>query len=213
MRVSAKSILFAMAALAAPIFVAAPAQAVPMVTYIWTTTSEGFGPHVDKPTTASFQVPLADVLAGKILQNDITNIQLTYPGLTFNTTVTSSGGFDFAAFVNPVTGAFIYHDVNQGLSVEAFAGTDINQATTFLSITVDAVAYTSGGQPLTSVKDQFNALNNGNAFAGFPTAGFWTAQLPATGGVPEPATWAMLIAGFGGVGAMMRRRRSRALTA
>ena len=28
-----------------------------------------------------------------------------------------------------------------------------------------------------------------------------------SGAVPEPATWAMMIAGFGGVGAMMRRRR------
>ena len=27
------------------------------------------------------------------------------------------------------------------------------------------------------------------------------------GGVPEPATWAMMIAGFGGLGAMLRRRR------
>jgi hypothetical protein len=25
--------------------------------------------------------------------------------------------------------------------------------------------------------------------------------------VPEPATWAMMIVGFGGVGALMRRRR------
>jgi hypothetical protein len=28
------------------------------------------------------------------------------------------------------------------------------------------------------------------------------------GGVPEPATWAMMIMGFGGVGAMLRKRRS-----
>ena len=28
------------------------------------------------------------------------------------------------------------------------------------------------------------------------------------GGVPEPATWAMMILGFGGVGAMVRRRRA-----
>jgi hypothetical protein len=28
------------------------------------------------------------------------------------------------------------------------------------------------------------------------------------GGIPEPATWAMMLAGFGGIGAMMRRRRS-----
>jgi hypothetical protein len=30
-----------------------------------------------------------------------------------------------------------------------------------------------------------------------------------TGGVPEPASWTMLILGFGGIGAMMRRRQSR----
>ena len=31
-----------------------------------------------------------------------------------------------------------------------------------------------------------------------------------TGGVPEPASWALMILGFGAVGAMMRRRPSRA---
>jgi len=34
-----------------------------------------------------------------------------------------------------------------------------------------------------------------------------------TGGVPEPATWAMMIIGFGGVGAMVRRRRSAPIAA
>ncbi len=32
-------------------------------------------------------------------------------------------------------------------------------------------------------------------------------------GVPEPATWAMMLIGFGGLGAVMRRRRSRVATA
>lgn len=37
---------------------------------------------------------------------------------------------------------------------------------------------------------------------------FWGAE-PGTpgGGVPEPATWAMMIAGFGAVGAVLRRRK------
>ncbi len=30
------------------------------------------------------------------------------------------------------------------------------------------------------------------------------------GGVPEPATWAMMLVGFGGLGAMLRRRRAQA---
>jgi uncharacterized repeat protein (TIGR03803 family) len=36
---------------------------------------------------------------------------------------------------------------------------------------------------------------------------------PPVGGVPEPASWAMLIAGFGLTGAAMRRRRSAAVAA
>jgi hypothetical protein len=185
-----------------PIF-ALPAQADPVVTYSWTTTSKGVGSHVSAPSSATFDVPLSDVLNGIIPQFDISNIQLFYPGLTFNSAVTSSGGFDFSAFVNPVTGAFIYHDAGQGLAVIAFAGTDINNATTFLSITVDNPV--SG-----SVKDQFNALNNGSPFAGFPTAGFWTANFPTiTTPVPEPSTWAMMILGFAGVGYMAYRRRNK----
>ncbi|QKR99068.1 PEPxxWA-CTERM sorting domain-containing protein [Sphingomonas sp. CL5.1] len=34
---------------------------------------------------------------------------------------------------------------------------------------------------------------------------------PPTGGVPEPATWAMMILGFGAVGGIMRRRRTTTL--
>jgi hypothetical protein len=31
--------------------------------------------------------------------------------------------------------------------------------------------------------------------------------------VPEPATWAMMLVGFGGIGAMIRRRRHTLVTA
>ncbi|WP_185965219.1 PEPxxWA-CTERM sorting domain-containing protein [Glacieibacterium frigidum] len=40
-----------------------------------------------------------------------------------------------------------------------------------------------------------------------------TGNAPAVGGVPEPATWAMLIGGFGLVGASARRRRAAVVTA
>jgi hypothetical protein len=33
-------------------------------------------------------------------------------------------------------------------------------------------------------------------------------QVGGAGGIPEPATWAMMILGFGGVGTLMRRRRA-----
>jgi hypothetical protein len=178
---------------------ASQAQADPLVTYDWTTTSQGFGPHLGQPSSATFQVPLSDVLTGVIPFSAITNIQFAYPGLTFNNAATSSIGSDFSAFVDPVTGAFVFHDAGQGLAAIAFAGTDINTTTTFLSITI--------GQPVSGhVADSYNALNNGAPFSGFPTAGFWTASFPVTS-APEPATLGLLVAGLAGLGMALRCKR------
>lgn len=97
----------------------------------------------------------------------------------------------------------VYNNINQGLSVIGYQGGLFSNS--FLSITIDN-AYSPFGQLLTSVSDQFNALRNGTPFAGFPTAGFWTASLPTImPGVPEPATWAMMVMGFGGIGIAVRR--------
>jgi hypothetical protein len=40
----------------------------------------------------------------------------------------------------------------------------------------------------------------------------WVAELSVGTQVPEPSNWAMMIAGFGLLGATMRRRRTDALT-
>jgi len=40
-----------------------------------------------------------------------------------------------------------------------------------------------------------------------------TPLADATGGIPEPAAWSMMIVGFGAVGAILRRRRGSALPA
>jgi hypothetical protein len=192
-------------AVSGPIF-ALPAQAVPLVTYSWTTTSEGFGLHVDKPSSASFQVPLSDVLAGVIPQIDITNIQLTYPGLTLNAgALPSSIGLDNSAFVNPATGAFIFHDNNQGLAVVAYGGFLFSD--TFLSILVD-----NPNAALNGVADQYNALNNGSPFAGFPTAGFWTASFPTVTATPVPAALPLFVTGLAlGLLGWRKKRKVRSI--
>lgn len=52
------------------------------------------------------------------------------------------------------------------------------------------------------------------AFSGLPSnPGAKNLPEPVSGMVPEPATWAMLIAGFGMVGLAARRRRQGALSA
>lgn len=48
--------------------------------------------------------------------------------------------------------------------------------------------------------------------SGFGRWGTWVAEVTLSG-VPEPSSWAMMIAGFGLVGAVMRRRRQETLAA
>ena len=66
---------------------------------------------------------------------------------------------------------------------------------------------TSGGQDFYGFAYTTNSIFNGFAFETSPGVGITaTTNFPA---VPEPATWALLILGFGTVGATMRRRQTR----
>ena len=38
-----------------------------------------------------------------------------------------------------------------------------------------------------------------------------TYNFEVAAGVPEPATWAMMLVGFGGLGGLLRRRRTASL--
>lgn len=48
--------------------------------------------------------------------------------------------------------------------------------------------------------------NNGTAMGATFNVG--PVEVPISGAIPEPATWGLMILGFGGVGAMIRRRKS-----
>ncbi|MDZ4374842.1 MAG: PEPxxWA-CTERM sorting domain-containing protein [Phenylobacterium sp.] len=57
--------------------------------------------------------------------------------------------------------------------------------------------------------DGFSAVTvkNNGAQQGSPLYNVGSTSVPMAGAIPEPGTWAMMIIGFGGVGALMRRRR------
>lgn len=77
--------------------------------------------------------------------------------------------------------------------------------------------------PVVVGKNQFRLLNgvsvtaggaqslvlNGSSGGNASYSGVITFA-PVTGGVPEPATWALMIGGFGGAGVMLRRRKAMA---
>ena len=67
---------------------------------------------------------------------------------------------------------------------------------------LDATPYAAGGG-LDSVSN-VNPLSTPTQFYSIPIVQFTTAA--ATAGVPEPATWAMMMLGFGAMGASLRRR-------
>jgi hypothetical protein len=79
--------------------------------------------------------------------------------------------------------------------------------------------------PTAPVFTPFNVFNSGaagnfafqldyNETQGPPATLVWSINdVVVSGGVPEPATWGLMLVGFGGLGAMMRRRRAVALAA
>lgn len=67
---------------------------------------------------------------------------------------------------------------------------------------------TSGGQDYYGFAFTTNSTFNGFAFETSPGVGI-TATTKFAAAVPEPATWALLILGFGTIGGAMRRRQTK----
>jgi hypothetical protein len=112
---------------------------------------------------------------------------------SFNANGNSFGTFDYiikrASSGNPATAAGGQHSLNFTLSGP-------------LSLALDST--TVGNKNLFFVVDVASFNPNGGALIN-------TGRIGATiqGGVPEPASWSLMILGFGGLGAMLRANRRR----
>ena len=92
---------------------------------------------------------------------------------------------------------FVLSDVFS--TVDAFTGVTINAATNYLGFDASRVT--------------FDANNIYVNLQGLTANGTITLDIKgSTGAVPEPAAWAMMLAGFGLVGAAMRRRSTTTVT-
>lgn len=80
------------------------------------------------------------------------------------------------------------------------------------------ITFDSVGGRLTALGSRYSASGTGGVFATLPDvgstrygAGSFSAVAYTDPGVPEPATWGMMLVGFGMAGAAMRRRKAVAI--
>lgn len=149
------------------------------------------------------------------------NITLTPAGVgavssTLGFNVTAAGNFtatfEFFNPFNPATagGSAVF---NFDGDIVTFTGGNISGGGLFVpqigptgsSIQVDLTGLSAGAHTLSfsGTLAPSGGPNPGNSFASIG------GQLTLTGVVPEPATWALFILGFGAIGHTMRRRSSK----
>ena len=181
------------------------------------------GPNVENVSyTVYFTSDATNVYVG--LQSIGSSNGLAFANLYFDTNNATAAGSDIGfetpggrIFV-PATGA-ISGSTLASLGITAVASTGLNDT---VEVKIPWTVFTTNaaglGQPLVAPGGQlqlrtiqaFNyagATGDGVDLGAIPRFGFQTAPA-AVAGVPEPATWGMMIAGFGLVGGTMRRRRT-----
>ena len=63
------------------------------------------------------------------------------------------------------------------------------------------------------INGQFVSIANLDPNSRYENWTFASQDIAPIGGIPEPATWGMMVIGFGGLGAILRRRRPQLATA
>jgi hypothetical protein len=126
----------------------------------------------------------------------------SYVGTWTTTDTANAGGFYTVTSMSGTQGGFGATLLGAGV----FAGNDNLVKLTVSNFTINGVSYSANG-----VNYNIYSLSNGtlsgcvSEACVLPITNF-SIQL-ATAAVPEPATWAMMMLGFGAMGAALRSRR------
>lgn len=157
------------------------------------------GPYTAGPVT--FSTNTSDTLIG---YNDAYGVPYisdnNYDNSGSNTFTISSTGTALGLLLGSYNGAATYSYLVNG--VGGTISLPSRNATTFLG-------FTSMSGPISAT---FTVLDGVGANSELDVTSFITASA-VSGAVPEPATWAMMLLGFGGIGIALRRKRTPALAA
>lgn len=132
-------------------------------------------------------------LVGSITLSDDLNSLLDF-AITSSTNSSSHGNYVGTTYT-PLTATGVSWNTTEGLNAQFYASTPMAQLSLFVVPSLD-----STGALLSSSASEWQ-LTGGTRWV---TSGELRPQ--DVSGIPEPATWALLIAGFGLIGASMRRR-------
>lgn len=138
----------------------------------------------------------------------VTRNNITSPDYhNFFSAFTSNNSFN-ANFVTPFTVTLTnYVDASNGLFGGVFVSSFSSSAAGSASLNVfGAPGNTGGGLYSVTEKYVIHADAFGGAASSSPSIVF------AGGAVPEPATWGLMILGFGGVGGLIRNRRRQTVS-
>ena len=139
---------------------------------------------------------------GSDLGFEITNGRAFIPGVDGYSAGTSATPLSGLAYAVSADQTGIEFSIANSLFTSAIAGLDYQY--------LGGPFPTVGSQIRLNLSQSFGySVAGGQAFYGDNRLGVVTIGGSATGAVPEPATWAMMIAGFGLVGSTMRRRSKR----
>ncbi|MFL5296277.1 MAG: PEPxxWA-CTERM sorting domain-containing protein [Phenylobacterium sp.] len=184
--------------------------------FTWTATTSGGG------TLTASNVAVTLNIAGFGTQSALFNFTGTIPN--GNPAVIDGGGTSLIetglngsfSFFNGATNLLSGSFTNGLLSVEGTSGNA--RAST---VTGDSITYTSSLVPAATLgapRDFSFALTGatpsasqttGGAIGSFVATGSGNFSATPVARVPEPASWALMIVGFGGMGAALRRRRTK----
>ena len=169
---------------------------------IWTTAQTGnYTLFLQTPNLGDFLNPNDESVSLGIANNDITRALLAGEGYLSGTTADS----------DPIYNLTLSFDTGQTLT-----GSYTPATNTFLG----GSSIVSGGQIFSLIEFSYRRFLGDAVQANVATFGGdgndYTGNFriqSAAGAVPEPATWAMMLSGFGLVGASMRRRARTAVAA
>ncbi len=125
---------------------------------------------------------------------------------TFSLTEAQAAGASFAGQFAADNG-ILWIKVNDQAILGSDHGSPLGGFSSWTGFTAGSSVFKAGENTVS-----FDVVNFGQN-SGNPSGLRVEFTSSTVGGVPEPATWALMIGGFGGMGAMLRRRQTAALAA